>query len=174
MILYATGRSPNITGLGLEALGVELHSSGAIKVDKHYQTNITSIYALGDVTHRFNLTPVATAEAMALVNQLYTDKSTSVDYAYIPTAVFCQPNVGTVGLSENEANNRYTDIDIYKSVFTPMKHTLSGLDEKTMMKMIVRRSTDQVLGIHMVGPQHQLISSAGLCSSSRTFASINR
>ena len=152
LILYATGRSSNTTGLGLEALGVELNDKGAIKVNKLYQTNITSIYALGDVTDRLNLTPVATAEAMALVNQLYTDKPTSVDYDNIPTAVFCQPNVGTVGLSETEAKSRHTDIEIYKSVFTPMKHTLSGLDEKTMMKMLVRRSTDQVIGLHMVGP----------------------
>jgi len=152
LFLYATGRSANTTGLGLEALGVELDNRGAIKVNEHYQTNVSSIYALGDVTDRLNLTPVATAEAMALVNQLYTDKPTSVDYDNIPTAVFSQPNVGTVGLTEAEANKRYTDIDIYQSVFTPMKHTLSGLDEKTLMKMIVRRSTDQVLGIHMVGP----------------------
>ncbi len=152
LILYATGRAPNIAGLGLETLGVELSSKGAVKVNEFYQTNIASIYALGDVTHRLNLTPVATAEAMALVNQLYSDHYVPVDYDNIPTAVFCQPNIGTVGLSETEAKSRHTDIDIYKSVFTPMKHTLSGLDEKSMMKMIVRRSTDQVLGIHMVGP----------------------
>lgn len=152
LFLYATGRSANTTGLGLDVLGVELDNRGAIKVNEYYQTNIPSIYALGDVTDRLNLTPVATAEAMALVNQLYTDKPTSVDYDNIPTAVFCQPNVGTVGLSETVAKSRYTDIDIYKSVFTPMKHTLSGLEEKTLMKMIVRRSTDQVLGVHMVGP----------------------
>lgn len=152
LFLYATGRSPNTSGLGLDDLGVELDNRGAIKVNEHYQTNVSSIYALGDVTDRLNLTPVATAEAMALVNQLYTDKPTSVDYDNIPTAVFSQPNIGTVGLSEEEASKRYADIDIFQSVFTPMKHTLSGLNEKTLMKMIVRRSTDQVLGIHMVGP----------------------
>ena len=152
LILYATGRSPNISGLGLEALGMELNNKGAIKVSDTYQTNIPSIYALGDVTHRLNLTPVATAEAMALVNGLYTDQPTPVDYDNIPTAVFSQPNVGTVGLSEIEAKKRFADIDIYKSIFTPMKHTLSGLDEKTLMKMVVRRSTDLVLGMHMVGP----------------------
>jgi glutathione reductase (NADPH) len=151
LILYATGRTPNISGFGLEAVGVEQDDAGAIKVDEHYQTNIPSIYALGDVTHRFNLTPVATAEAMALVNGLYTDKPAPVDYDNIPTAVFSQPPVGMVGLTEAEAKNRYPDIDIYQSVFTPMKHTLSGLDEKTLMKMIVRRSTDKVLGVHMVG-----------------------
>jgi glutathione reductase (NADPH) len=114
---------------------------------------VPSIYALGDVTHRFSLTPVATAEAMALVNLLYTDQRSPVDYDHIPTAVFCQPNVGTVGLSEAEARRRYDDIVIYKSVFTLMKHTLSGLGEKTLMKMVVRRSTDQVLGLHMVGAE---------------------
>jgi len=142
---------PNISGLRLEAVGVELDANGAIKVNENYQTNIPSIFALGDVTHKFNLTPVATAEAMALVNGLYTDQLTPVDYDNIPTAVFSQPNVGTVGLTEIEARNRYPDIDSYKSVFTPMKHTLSGLDEKSLMKMIVRRSTDRVLGVHMVG-----------------------
>jgi len=151
LVLYATGRSPNSVGLGLETLGVELDAKGAIKVNEGYQTNIPSLYALGDVTDRLNLTPVATAEAMALVNSLYTDQRTPVDYDNIPTAVFSQPCIGSVGLTEAEARNRYQDIDSYKSVFTPMKHTLSGLGEKTLMKMIVRRSTDRVIGIHMVG-----------------------
>ncbi|MBS3954447.1 MAG: glutathione-disulfide reductase [Methylomicrobium sp.] len=151
LVLYATGRIPNIAGLGLERLGVELSSKGAIKVDENYQTNISSIYALGDVTDRVNLTPVAIAEAMALVNALYSDRPAPVDYDNIPTAVFSQPNIGTVGLTEAEARKRYQDIEIYKSVFKPMKHTLSGLDEKTLMKMIVRQSTGKVLGIHMVG-----------------------
>ncbi len=153
LVLYATGRRPNTTGLGLSELGVALTENGAIVVDHRYQSNIPSIYALGDVTGGLNLTPVATAEAMALVYNLYTDKPTSVDYENIPTAVFSQPNIGTVGLTESEAKERYSDIELYKSVFTPMKHTLSGLDEKTMMKMIVRKSTDRVLGIHMVGPE---------------------
>jgi glutathione reductase (NADPH) len=151
LVMYATGRQPNTSGLGLESVGVELDAKGAIKIDKDYQTNITSIFALGDVTNRINLTPVATAEAMALVNSLYSELSTPVDYDNIPTAVFSQPNIATVGLTETEAKNRYSDIDVYQSEFTPMKHTLAGLNEKTLMKMIVRRSTDQVLGIHMVG-----------------------
>lgn len=151
LVLYATGRLPNTAGLGLEELGVELGESGAIKVNESYQTNIPSVYALGDVTHRISLTPVATAEAMALVNGLYSKTPTPVDYDNIPTAVFCQPNVGTVGLTEAEARKRFGDIAVFKSVFTPMKHTLSGLGEKTLMKMIVQRSTDKVVGIHMVG-----------------------
>jgi len=103
------------------------------------------------VTDRLNLTPVATSEAMALVNSLYSDQRTPVDYDNIPTAVFSQPCIGTVGLTETEARNRYEGIVIYKSVFTPMKHTLSGIGEKTLIKMIVRLSTDRVHGMHMVG-----------------------
>lgn len=152
LFLYATGRTPNSADLGLEKLGVEIDRNRAIKVNDRYQTNVPSIYALGDVTDRFNLTPVATAEAMALISFLYTDRATSVDYDNIPTVVFSQPNVGTVGLTEAEAKKRYPDIAIYQSVFTPLKHTLSGLNEKTLMKMVVNRRTDKVLGIHMVGP----------------------
>lgn len=154
LVMYATGRVPNTSGIGLEALGVAMNNVGAIKVNDDYQTNIPSIYALGDVTNRVNLTPVATAEGMALVNRLYANKPGGmVDYENIPTAVFSQPNIATVGLNETEARAQYPeDIDIYKSVFKPMKNTLSGINEKTLMKMIVIRSTDKVIGIHMVGP----------------------
>ncbi len=151
LVLFATGRKPHSANFGLETVGVELDNEGAIKINEYYQTNIPSIYALGDVTNRLNLTPVATAEAMAFVNQLYTDHGTPLDYDNIPTAVFSQPVVSTVGLTESEARNRYSDIDIYKSVFTPMKHALTGIDVKTLMKMIVHRKTDRVLGAHMVG-----------------------
>ncbi|ESS73272.1 glutathione reductase Gor [Methyloglobulus morosus KoM1] len=151
LVLYATGRRPNTAGLRLEELGVEMEASGAVKVDRHYQTSIPSIYALGDVANRYNLTPVATAEAMAFVSQCYTNQPTFVDYDNIPTAVFSQPNIGTVGLTESEARKRHPEIDIYRSVFTPMKHTLSGLGEKTLMKMVVNRNNDKVLGLHMVG-----------------------
>jgi glutathione reductase (NADPH) len=153
LVLYATGRRPNSAGLGLETLGVELDTNGAIKVDENYRTNIPPIYALGDVTGRFNLTPVAIAEAAALINGLYTGKRTPVDYDHIPTAVFSLPGIGSVGLTEQAARERYDDVVIYRSVFTPMKHTLSGLGEETLMKLVVRRSTDQVLGIHMVGDE---------------------
>ncbi|MEE9397901.1 MAG: glutathione-disulfide reductase [Methylococcales bacterium] len=151
LVLHATGRVPNTAELGLETVGVELDSNGAIKINQDYQTNVPSIYALGDVTHRLNLTPVATAEAMALVNKMFTNQPKAVDYDNIPTAVFSQPNIGTVGLTESEARSRHDDIEIYKSIFKPMKHSLSGIDEKILMKMIVRRSTDKVIGIHMVG-----------------------
>ncbi|MGZ4990511.1 MAG: glutathione-disulfide reductase [Methylobacter sp.] len=152
MVMYATGRMAHSTGLGLEAVGVELDIDGAITVNADYQTNVPSIYALGDVTNRVNLTPVALAEATALVNKLYGDQSKTVDYDNIPTAVFCQPNIGTVGLTEAQAREKYPDIDIYKSRFTPLRNTLSGIDEKSLVKMIVVRSIDRVVGLHMVGP----------------------
>lgn len=152
LVLYATGRMPNTAGLGIEGLGIEVDAKGAITVDAHYRTSLPSVYALGDVTDRINLTPVATAEAMALVKHLFNDQTPAVDYDTIPTAVFSQPAVATVGLTEAEARIRHNDdIDIYRSTFKPMKHTLSGLDEKILMKMIVRRSTDKVIGLHMVG-----------------------
>jgi glutathione reductase (NADPH) len=152
LVMYATGRVPNSKNLGLEALGVALDTVGAIKVNDDYQTNVPSIYALGDVTNRVNLTPVATAEGMALVNKLYAGSTKQVDYENIPTAVFSQPSIGTVGLSEAQARARYPeDIDIYKTDFKPMKNTLSGSSERTFMKMIVVRSTDKVVGMHMVG-----------------------
>jgi len=152
LVMYATGRMPNSKGVGLDALGVVMDELGAIEVNDDYQTNVPSIYALGDVTNRVNLTPVATAEGMALINQLYTNKADKVDYDNIPTAVFSQPNIGTVGLAESAARTKYpNDIDVYKSVFKPMKNTLSGSVERTMMKMIVVRSTDIVVGMHMVG-----------------------
>ncbi len=153
LVMYATGRVPNSKNLGLEASGVVLDEVGAIKVNDDYQTNVPSIYALGDVTNRVNLTPVATSEGMALVNKLYAGSTKQVDYQNIPTAVFSQPSIGTVGLSEAEARTKYPgDIDIYKTDFKPMKNTLSGSSERTLMKMIVVRSTDKVVGMHMVGP----------------------
>ncbi len=151
LILYATGRTPNTQALGLEQLGVIMDSKGAIKVNQNYQTNLQSVYALGDVTNRVNLTPVATAEAMALVNHLYKDQPIEMDYQNIPTAVFTQPNIATVGMTEKEAREEFDDIAVFRSEFKAMKHTLSGIDERVMMKMLVRKSTDQVLGLHMVG-----------------------
>jgi glutathione reductase (NADPH) len=152
LIMYATGRVPNSKNLGLEEVGIETDDVGAIVVNDLYQTNVDSIYAIGDVTNRVNLTPVATSEAMSLIKKLYFESSSSVDYDNIPTAVFSQPNVSTVGLSEQAARTLYgNDIEIYKSTFKAMKNTMSGIDEKTFMKMIVVRSTDKVVGMHMVG-----------------------
>jgi glutathione reductase (NADPH) len=152
-VMYATGRTPNTQGLGLETVGVERDKEGAIQVNSDYQSSVPSVYALGDVTNRINLTPVAIAEATALVNQLFGTSPTPVDYDNIPTAVFSQPAIGTVGLTEAEARERYPDVDIYKTAFTPMRNTLSGIDEKILMKIIVARSSDKVIGLHMVGPE---------------------
>ncbi len=152
LVMYATGRVPNTKNLGLENLGVALDKVGAIIVNEDYQTNVPSIYALGDVTNRVNLTPVATAEGMFLVNKLYANKAGNVDYENIPTAVFSQPSIGTVGLTEAQAREKFSDIDVYKTDFKPMKNTLSGSTERTFMKLLVVRSTDKVVGMHMAGP----------------------
>ncbi|MCW8128284.1 glutathione-disulfide reductase [Microbulbifer halophilus] len=152
-VLYATGRRPNTRGLGLEELGVVTHRDGTISVDDNFRTNVDSIYALGDVTGEPQLTPVALAEAMALVGHLRTGKPAEIDYNNIPTAVFCQPNIGTVGLSEEEARDSGLAVTIYKADFKPMRHTVSGRDERTLMKLVVDSSTDKVIGAHMVGPE---------------------
>ncbi|MCJ8337967.1 MAG: glutathione-disulfide reductase [Pseudomonadales bacterium] len=151
-VMYATGRVPKVAGIGLEQLGVEQAKNGAIIVNENFQSSVPSVYALGDVIDRVQLTPVALAEGMALVNHLYNEGSADVDYDLIATAVFCQPNIGTVGLSEEQAREQYSDIDVYVSDFRAMKHTLSGSDERTLMKLIVDKATDKVLGVHMVGP----------------------
>ena len=153
IVMYATGRVPNAKGMGLEQIGVAMDFVGAIQVNNDYQTNIPNIYALGDVTNRVNLTPVATSEGMALVNKLYASHYKSVDYENIPTAVFSQPSIGTVGLTQAQACAQYpADIDVYKADFKAMKNTISGSNERTLMKMLVVRSTDVVVGMHMVGP----------------------
>jgi len=151
-IMYATGRVPNVANLGLEDLGIEQGKNGAIVVNDQFQTTVPSVYAIGDVIDRVQLTPVALAEGMALVRNLYGNQNQQVDYDLIPTAVFCQPNIGTVGLTEEQAREQYSNIEIYKSDFRAMKHTLSGSEERTFMKMIVDCDTDKVLGVHMVGP----------------------
>ena len=153
-VLCATGRSPKTQSIGLEEAGVALGANGAVLINDSYQTNVENIYAIGDVTDRIQLTPVAIEEAMCLSSNLFTDQpKRQMDYQNIATAVFCQPNIGTVGLTEAEAALEHAgDMDIYESQFKPMKHTISGRDERTLLKMIVCRSTDRVLGIHMVGP----------------------
>lgn len=151
-IMYATGRVPNVMDLGLETISLEQKPNGAIVVNDQFQTAEPSVYAIGDVIDRVQLTPVALAEGMALVRNLYAGKNQQVDYDLIATAVFCQPNIGTVGLSEEKSRELYENVDVYKSTFRAMKHTLSGSDEKTFMKMLVDRDSDKVLGVHMVGP----------------------
>lgn len=153
MVMYCTGRKPLSYGMGLEEVGVELSQSGAIVVDDDFKTSIDSIYALGDVIDRVALTPVALAEGTALSKLLFDNEPISMDYDYIPTAVFSNPNIGTVGFTEDEATNKFQKIRVYTSRFTPMKHTLSGMDEKSFMKIIVDDGSDRVVGVHMVGPE---------------------
>ena len=151
-VMFATGRLPYTQGLGLETAGVKMLQSGAIEVDDFSQSSVPSIYAVGDVTDRVALTPVAIREGAAFAETVYNNHPISVDHTLIPTAVFSEPEVGTIGLSEADALERHGRIDIYKSVFNPMKNTLSGRLEKTIMKMIVAAETDRVLGVHILGP----------------------
>ncbi|ADZ71178.1 glutathione-disulfide reductase [Polymorphum gilvum] len=151
-ILFAIGRRPNIAGLGLDKAGVEVGPGGAIKVDARSQTSVPSIYAVGDVTDRANLTPVAIREGHAFADTVFGGRDWSVDHSLIATAVFSQPELGTVGLTQDEALARTPNLDIYRTSFRPMKHTLSGRDEKMLMKMIVDADTDKVLGVHIMGP----------------------
>ena len=155
-VLYATGRIPNVSGLGLEAAGVAVNAAGAIKIDEQYQTSVPSIFALGDVTARLQLTPVALGEAMVVVDQLFGPaagkKPRSMSYDFIPTAVFTHPNIGTVGYSEAAAREKFDKVSVFKSDFKALKHTLSGSTERTLMKLLVDEATDRVVGLHMVGP----------------------
>lgn len=152
LVMAATGRRALVDGLGLEQLGVQLNPAGHIVVDGHFQTAVPSIFALGDVIGTPQLTPVALAQGMVLSRRLFGDGQGEMDYSCIPTAVFCQPNIGTVGLTEAEARESHGKLRIYRSEFKPMKHTLSGRDERSLMKLIVEDSSDRVLGAHMVGP----------------------
>jgi glutathione reductase (NADPH) len=152
IVMYATGRNPNTDGVGLEEAGVELDDKGAVKVDQYSKSSVPNIYAVGDVTNRMNLTPVAINEGRAFAETLYAKQPRSVDYANVPHAVFSNPSVGVSGLSEARARQQYEAIDIYKSRFRPMKHTMTGRDEQTLMKLIVDVATDRVVGVHMVGP----------------------
>ena len=151
LLMAATGRRPNTTDLGLEAAGVAVSETGAVKVDDYSQTSQPNIYAVGDVTDRIALTPVAIAEAMAFVDTLYRGTPRAMNHADVPSAVFSHPPVSTVGLSEHEARAIHGALDLYRSSFRPLKHTLSGRDEKTMMKMIVARESQKVVGVHVVG-----------------------
>ena len=150
VVMYATGRAPNTKGIGLEDVGIETNDKGAIAVDTYSKTNIDHIYAIGDVTDRINLTPVAIAEGMAFVKTVYGGTPTAADRENVASAVFSQPPIATVGLTEPEAAARGA-IDVYESRFRNMKHTLSGRDEMSVMKLIVDQETDRVLGCHMMG-----------------------
>ena len=151
-IMYATGRKPKTENLGLENTAIKLSNNGSIIVNDDFQTDEPSIYAVGDVIDRMQLTPVALAEGMALARNLYgPNKGNKVDYHFIATAVFSQPNIATVGYNEEQAKEKFNSVAVYKSDFKHMKHTLSGIDERTFMKLLVDQDTDQVIGCHMVG-----------------------
>ena len=153
LVMYATGRAPNTNGLGLVEIGVELTENGAIVVDEWQRApKIPNIYAVGDVTDRINLTPVAIAEGRAIAETLYNNNPTKMDHADVPSAVFSNPPVGVVGLSEDEARRQYHEIDIYQARFRPMKNALSGRGERTFLKLVVDAKSDRVVGCHMLGP----------------------
>ncbi|MEI7430468.1 MAG: glutathione-disulfide reductase [Betaproteobacteria bacterium] len=151
-VLYATGRKAKLEGLGLENVNVKLSTAGTIEVDENFCTSEPSIFALGDVTGGIELTPVALAEGMSFARRQFGGLETTVDYEFIPTAVFCQPNIGTVGLTEDQARAKFGAIRMFKSSFKPMKHSISGRDERTFMKLIVDQASDRVVGAHMMGP----------------------
>jgi glutathione reductase (NADPH) len=150
-LMLAIGRTPNVEGLGLDAAGVKTGRGGEIVVDDYSRTNVDNIYAIGDVTNRVQLTPVAIHEAMCLIETLYKDNPVSPDHDVIATAVFSQPEIGTVGLSEDDAAKRFDELEIYRAAFRPMRHTLSGRQEKMIMKLVVDASTRKVLGAHVLG-----------------------
>jgi len=152
-ILYATGRQPNTQGLGLDNLPIAQADSGAILVNEAYQSSVPSIYALGDLIDRNQLTPVALAEAMILVRNLFQGEAAKLDYQLIPTAVFSQPTIGTVGLTEEQALEMYPAIDVYTANFRSLKHALSGRGERVLMKLLVDPASDRVVGAHMAGEQ---------------------
>jgi glutathione reductase (NADPH) len=151
-VMFATGRRPNVTGLGLEAAGVELAKNGGIAVDEFSRTSVPNIHAVGDVTNRVNLTPVAIREGHAFADTVFGGKPTAVDHANVPTAVFSEPEVGAVGLTEAEACARLAKVDIYKTSFRPMKMSLAGRDTRAFFKLVVDGESDRVVGCHIVGP----------------------
>ena len=152
VVLCATGRAPNTAGLNLSAAGVDLDSSGGVRVDDRYRTTAPHIRAIGDVIGGLQLTPVAIAEGMCIAYNLFGGEDREVDYEEIPTAVFCQPNIGTVGPTEEDARRRFPALTVFESTFRPLKHTLTGRAERTMMKLLVDGDTDRVVAAHMVGP----------------------
>ncbi len=152
LVLFATGRKPNTANLGLEAAGVKLAADGAVIVDAHSKSSVDSIWAIGDVTNRLNFTPVATAEGMWLARTLFRGQPTPVDHESVPTAVFANPNLSSVGLSEETARDRFGAVDVYKTSFRSLRDSLSASEEKTFMKLVVDAASQRVLGAHMIGP----------------------
>ncbi len=152
LVMYATGRAPNTRGLGLDRLGVAMEKNGAVKVDQWSRSSVPSIYAVGDVTNRINLTPVALMEGHAFADTIFGNRPRPVDHDNVASAVFSQPPVGVVGLSEERAREKGFAVDIYRTTFQPMRHSLSGNKERILMKLVVDCLSDKVLGAHMVGP----------------------
>jgi glutathione reductase (NADPH) len=150
-VMFALGRAPNVAGLGLEAAGVSIASSGAVVVDAYSRTRVPHIYAIGDVTNRINLTPVAIREGHAFADTVFGGRPTAVDHRNVPTAVFSEPEVGVVGLTEAQAREQFPRVDIYKATFRPLKATLSGSHTRVLMKLVVDGTSDRVLGCHIVG-----------------------
>jgi glutathione reductase (NADPH) len=151
-VMFAIGRRPNTMSLGLESLRLKIHEHGGIDVDEYSRTSVSSIYAIGDVTNRINLTPVAIREGHAFADSVYGGKPTKVDHTNVPTAVFSEPEVGVVGLTEAQACERLGRVDIYKTTFRPMKATLSGRDTRSFMKLVVDGMSERVVGCHIAGP----------------------
>jgi glutathione reductase (NADPH) len=151
-VMFATGRRPNVKGLGLEKIGVALNDRGAIAVDDYSKTSVSNIYAIGDVTDRVNLTPVAIREGHAFADTVFGGKDVKVDHTEVPTAVFSEPEVGVIGLTEMAAREKLARVDIYKTTFKPMKATLSGRNTRSFFKLVVDGSTGRVVGCHIVGP----------------------
>ena len=163
MVMFATGRRPNTHGLGLENAGVELDEAGAIKVDADNRSTCASIYAVGDVTNRIQLTPVAIREGQAFADNMYGGKQIKVDYDCVPSAVFSHPPIAGVGLTEAQAREKYGSVRVYSSDFRPMKNVLAGRDERALYKMVCDAETDRVVGIHMIGPDcPEIIQSAAV------------
>jgi glutathione reductase (NADPH) len=152
LLLWAIGRTPKTAGLGLEAAGVSLDKDGAVTVDAFNQTNVPSIYAVGDVTNRVQLTPVAIREGHAFADTVFGGNPRTIDYSAIPTAVFANPPISSVGMTEEEAKAKLGDIRVYRSDFKPMKNTLAGRNERSLYKMVVEASSDRVVGLHLIGP----------------------
>ncbi|HEY1310285.1 MAG TPA: FAD-dependent oxidoreductase, partial [Pseudolabrys sp.] len=150
-VMFAIGRRPNVMGLGLEPLNVKIHEHGGIAVDEFSRTSVPNIYAVGDVTNRVNLTPVAIREGHAFADTVYGGKPTPVDHGNVPTAVFSEPELGVIGLTEMQARGQLAKVDIYKTSFRPMKATLPGRDTRMFMKLVVDGTTDRVVGCHIAG-----------------------
>ena len=151
-VMFAIGRHPNVSSFGLERLGIKISGHGGIEVDEFSRTSVSNIYAVGDVTNRVNLTPVAIREGHAFADTVFGGKPTPVDHTNVPTAVFSEPEIGVIGLMETQARERLAKLDVYKTTFRPMKATLSGRNTRTFMKLLVDGTTDRVVGCHLVGP----------------------